>query len=65
MDNGPARKTLNGPDLQRSGEEIADPFEVSILRREDVAFHKGKIEGDDVNQCAMEPSSRTHRGHQG
>lgn len=65
MDNSVAQRNGNGPKLQSAGEVIGDPFEISILRREDIAFHKGKGDGDDVHQCNNLPSSRTARGHQG
>lgn len=34
MDNGPARKNGVAKKLQELGEEIADPLEVSTVRRE-------------------------------
>uniref|UniRef100_A0AAG5CNM1 Cytosol aminopeptidase domain-containing protein n=1 Tax=Anopheles atroparvus TaxID=41427 RepID=A0AAG5CNM1_ANOAO len=65
MDNGPARAADHGLTLQREGENIGDPFEISILRKEDFDFHKGKCYGEDVLQANNLPSSRTPRGHQG
>lgn len=65
MDNGPARKKQNAQKLQGAGEQIGDMFEISTIRREDLAFHAGKSEGDDVHQSNNLPSSRTPRGHQG
>lgn len=65
MDNGPAHAAANGSKLQKGGETVADPFEISILRREDLAAHKGLAFGDDLIQSAKLPSSRTSRGHQG
>lgn len=65
MDNSVAQRNGNGTKLQAAGHQIGDPFEISILRREDIAFHKGQGEGDDVHQCNNLPSSRTARGHQG
>ncbi|XP_066964452.1 putative aminopeptidase W07G4.4 isoform X1 [Macrobrachium rosenbergii] len=64
MDNGPARLAGVSQTLQRAGEEIADPFEISSIRREDFEFHAGKSEYEDVLQCNNAPSSRTPRGHQ-
>lgn len=64
IDNGPARKEQHAQKLQLMGEEISDPYEVSILRREDLNFVKGKSVGDDVLQCNNKPSSATPRGHQ-
>ncbi|KRT86812.1 Peptidase [Oryctes borbonicus] len=65
MDNGPARNAGTSKRLYKAGEDIADPFEISTIRREDLQFHRGKAEGDDVMQCNNNPSSRTPRGHQG
>uniref|UniRef100_A0A182XK17 Cytosol aminopeptidase domain-containing protein n=1 Tax=Anopheles quadriannulatus TaxID=34691 RepID=A0A182XK17_ANOQN len=65
MDNGPARAANHGPELQRAGEVVGDPFEISVLRREDFDFHRGKCYGEDVLQANNLPSSRTPRGHQG
>lgn len=65
MDNGPARNAGTSIKLQNAGEKIGDPFEISTIRREDLAFHRGKAHGDDVMQCSNLPSSRTARGHQG
>ncbi|KAF5305226.1 hypothetical protein FQR65_LT07765 [Abscondita terminalis] len=65
MDNGPARKAGNSMKLQKCSEEIGDPFEISVLRREDFQFHKGKVEGEDIHQGVNGPSTRCQRGHQG
>uniref|UniRef100_A0A182QX85 Cytosol aminopeptidase domain-containing protein n=1 Tax=Anopheles farauti TaxID=69004 RepID=A0A182QX85_9DIPT len=65
MDNGPARAVDHGLQLQRAGEAVGDPFEISVLRREDFTFHQGKCYGEDVLQANNLPSSRTPRGHQG
>ena len=64
QDNGPAREDGNARKLQDSGATIGDPFEISTMRREDLAFHKAASEGDDLLQCNNAPSSRTKRGHQ-
>lgn len=64
QDNGPAREDLNARKLQDAGAVIGDPFEISTMRREDLAFHKAKSVGDDLLQCNNAPSSRTPRGHQ-
>lgn len=65
MDNGPARKAGVSTKLQANGELIGDPMEISTIRREDVAYHKGKVEGEDILQCGPQSSGRTERGHQG
>ncbi|KAG7157918.1 aminopeptidase-like [Homarus americanus] len=49
---------------EAAGEQVADPFEISSIRREDYDFHCGKSEYEDVLQCNNLPSSRTPRGHQ-
>ncbi|XP_047475065.1 putative aminopeptidase W07G4.4 isoform X1 [Penaeus chinensis] len=64
IDNGSARLAGLSQKLQASGEEVADPFEISSMRREDFDFHCGKSEYEDVLQCNNAPSSRTPRGHQ-
>lgn len=64
MDNAPAMAVGHALSLQKCGEVVGDPFEISILRREDFDFHKGKCYGEDVLQCNNAPSSRTPRGHQ-
>nr|CAD7569783.1 unnamed protein product [Timema californicum] len=64
MDNGPAREVDNSRKLRAAAEEYGDMIEISTIRREDMAFHKGKSEGDDVHQSNNLPSSRTSRGHQ-
>lgn len=64
MDNGPARLAGVAQKLQTAGMDIADPFEISSMRREDFDFHAGKDEYSDVLQCNNAPSSRTPRGHQ-
>lgn len=65
MDNGPARKAGTSKKLQHHGDILADPFEISTIRREDLSFHRGKTEGEDVFQANSAPSVRTCRGHQG
>jgi len=42
MDNGPARNTSNAQQLQTAGEELGDMFEISTIRKEDIAFHRGE-----------------------
>ncbi|KAM3867647.1 putative aminopeptidase W07G4.4 [Diretmus argenteus] len=64
MDNGPAHRTGNAAQWQKSGELLGDLFEVSSIRREDYDFHKGKSEYEDILQCNNLPSSATPRGHQ-
>ncbi|CAH1966056.1 unnamed protein product [Acanthoscelides obtectus] len=65
MDNGPAKKSNYGCQLQKASEDIGDPFEISNVRKEDFDTYKGKMEGDDIIQATPRPSSQTARGHQG
>lgn len=64
MDNGPARRQKCAHALQEAGHAVGDPFEVSTLRRDDVAFVAPKTREYDVMQCNKQASSRTPRGHQ-
>jgi len=65
MDNGPARAAGVAGSVQRAGDTVADPFEISTVRREDWDFVKDKSgEFCSVLQCNNAPSSRTPRGHQ-
>ncbi|CAJ1069121.1 putative aminopeptidase W07G4.4 [Xyrichtys novacula] len=64
MDNGPAHRNDNAAQWQKAGEVIGDLFEVSMIRREDYEFHKGKSEYEDILQSNNLPSSATPRGHQ-
>ncbi|KAB0794315.1 hypothetical protein PPYR_11154 [Photinus pyralis] len=65
MDNGPARKHGNANKLQEEGAKIGDPYEISTIRKEDFAYHKGRSEEEDATQGNNQPSTRTLRGHQG
>lgn len=64
MDNGPARNLQTARTMQEVGDVWGDPFEISMIRREDFAFHTGKSEYEDVLQANNMPSSATARGHQ-
>jgi leucyl aminopeptidase len=50
--------------IQAAAHSVADPFEVSTMRREDIAFVAPRHSSYDVLQCNTAPSSRTPRGHQ-
>jgi len=65
MDNGPAHKGKEGPQLKEASESVGDVVEVSILRREDYDFHRGESEYEDLRQGGTGPSMKTPRGHQG
>ncbi|XP_012567150.2 putative aminopeptidase W07G4.4 isoform X1 [Hydra vulgaris] len=64
LDNGAANMEGFARHIQELGDCLADPFEVSMLRREDFQFASGRNEYEDALQCNNEPSSRTPRGHQ-
>lgn len=64
MDNGPAQKDVVSHKLFKAGEDIADPFEISTIRREDYEFNKAPSEYEDVVQANNLPSTMTNRGHQ-
>lgn len=64
MDNGPAEKVEMARTLQKIGDGLSNPFEISTIRREDYAFCAGRNEYEDLIQCNNQPSSRTPRGHQ-
>ncbi|KAI8321056.1 Zn-dependent exopeptidase, partial [Martensiomyces pterosporus] len=62
--NGPARKGKYDQRLAVSGLAYGDPFENSIMRREDHSFVASKTDREDVYQCNGQPSTMTDRGHQ-
>lgn len=64
MDNGPARDSGHGLKLQQEGHRIGNPFEISLLQKEDFSFHRGVVLGEDTVQSNNLPSTRTPRGHQ-
>ncbi|KAI1900898.1 hypothetical protein AGOR_G00054580 [Albula goreensis] len=64
MDNGAAHRAGNARLWQKAGEELGDVFEISMIRREDYEFHRGKSEYEEILQCNNLPSSATPRGHQ-
>lgn len=64
LDNGPARRKGTSAGLQTAGDLVADPFEISTIRREDYKMVDGRTDAEDILQCNNEPSSATPRGHQ-
>ncbi|KAJ2720081.1 hypothetical protein GGI07_004830 [Coemansia sp. Benny D115] len=62
--NGPARQGLYDRRLAVSGLAYGDPFENSIMRREDHAFVKTQTDREDVYQSNCQASTLTDRGHQ-
>eukprot|EP00794_Sanderia_malayensis_P005103 gene5103-5750_t len=63
-DNGPAREKKFAQNFQKIGDSLADPVEISTIRREDYGMVAGRSEYEHVLQCNNLPSSRTPRGHQ-
>ena len=43
LDNGPARKMNNAQEIQAAGDQWADPFEISTLRRDVRALYNTKL----------------------
>uniref|UniRef100_A0A1I8J601 CYTOSOL_AP domain-containing protein n=2 Tax=Macrostomum lignano TaxID=282301 RepID=A0A1I8J601_9PLAT len=64
MDNGPARRLGVAAKLQAAGDLIADPFEISTVRREDWDFVRSSGPYEELLQCNPQPSAATPRGHQ-
>lgn len=64
MDNGPAKRAKVGPRIKDAGELLADPFELSTIRRDDFAFVAPTSNREDVVQANSAPSTMTNRGHQ-
>lgn len=64
MDNGPAKRACVGGRIKEAGDLLADPFEVSSIRRDDYSFVAPKSAREDVLQANTQPSTMTSRGHQ-
>lgn len=64
VDNGPARALGISAALAAGGHLVADPFELSSLRREDFEIIAPKTAEYDVKQGNTLPSVSTPRGHQ-
>lgn len=64
MCNGPARTQRVDFNLQHAGDLIADPYEISTIRREDYETISGKSEYEDLLQSTNNPSTQEPRGHQ-
>jgi len=64
LENKPAQKIKFAERIQEAGHELAEPFEISTLRREDFDFIAGRNEYEDILQANNDPSSATPRGHQ-
>jgi leucyl aminopeptidase len=64
LDNGFARKNKISKRIYDAGHVIADPFEISTLRREDVECVKPGRSSEDIISANDQPSTMTDRGHQ-
>ncbi|KAG2200681.1 hypothetical protein INT47_005837 [Mucor saturninus] len=64
MDNGFARKHKISQRIYDAGHIMADPFEISTFRREDVACVQPGRSSEDIVQANDKPSTMTNRGHQ-
>ncbi|CAD7080078.1 unnamed protein product [Hermetia illucens] len=64
MDNSVARASAHAQHLRQVGEEFGEPFEISVIRKDDFDINLGKAIGEDIVQCNNAPSSKTPRGHQ-
>ncbi|KAJ2848883.1 hypothetical protein IWW36_003019 [Coemansia brasiliensis] len=62
--NGPARRGHYDQRLAKSGLAYGDPFENSIMRREDYEFVQSRTDREDVYQSNSQASTLTDRGHQ-
>jgi leucyl aminopeptidase len=64
MDDGFSKKHKISQRIYNAGHIMADPFEISTFRREDVACVKPGRTSEDVVQANDKPSTLKNRGHQ-
>ncbi|CAH0697256.1 unnamed protein product [Spodoptera exigua] len=64
LDSHAARARGHAGGLRAAAERLGDMLEVSVLRREDLAAHRGRGL-DQLTQAASAPSVALPRGHQG
>ncbi|KAI7890372.1 uncharacterized protein EV154DRAFT_511405 [Mucor mucedo] len=64
LDNGFARKNKVSQRIHDAGHMMADPFEISTLRREDLECVKAGRSSEDIVSANDQPSTMTNRGHQ-
>ncbi|XP_052752883.1 putative aminopeptidase W07G4.4 isoform X2 [Galleria mellonella] len=64
LDNHAAAARQHAARLRAAAESLGDAVEVSTLRREDLAAHRGRAAGDQLHQADNRPSVATPRGHQ-
>ena len=63
MSNGPACEKQVSELFRATGSKIADPYEISTIRREDYDSIKAKMDYAELLQCSS-PSDPGYRGHQ-
>ncbi|KAG2234932.1 hypothetical protein BDF21DRAFT_444238 [Thamnidium elegans] len=64
LDNGFARKNKVSQRIYDAGHVLADPFEISTLRREDLECVRPGRSSEDIVSANDQPSTMTSRGHQ-
>ncbi|KAI9341592.1 hypothetical protein BD770DRAFT_422137 [Pilaira anomala] len=64
LDNGFARKNKVSQRIHDAGHVLADPFEISTLRREDLECVRPGRSSEDIVSANDQPSTMTPRGHQ-
>lgn len=64
IENGVAAKMKLVRVMEKNGDLWGEPFEHSMVRREDYAFIAPRSAAEDVVSCNSEPSTMTSRGHQ-
>ncbi|GAN08030.1 conserved hypothetical protein [Mucor ambiguus] len=64
LDNGFARKNRVSKRVHDAGHLLADPFEISTMRREDVTCVRPGRSSEDLVSANDQPSTMTNRGHQ-
>ncbi|CAF1066699.1 unnamed protein product [Brachionus calyciflorus] len=64
LSNGPAKALKVDHNLHQNGDLIADPYEISSIKREDYQAISGKSEYEDILQATNNPSTMDPRGHQ-
>jgi len=64
MANGAAMDADWPRRMQAAGDRLGDPFEWSVIRRDDYEMIAPKTVGGPIPQCNSAPSVNTPRGHQ-
>lgn len=64
MSNGPAARQMVDRKLFEAGNRIGDPYEISLLRKEDYKKHTSERPSQDILQIGADAKA-SFRGHQG